>query len=101
MQIVMKAMGFKLTSALRDFIRERLAGALARRADQIRSVVVRLTDLNGPKGGVDKRCTIQVDLIGQRLQFAEATHPDTYAAIIEASRKANRGLNRQLARASH
>ncbi|WP_005034523.1 HPF/RaiA family ribosome-associated protein [Holophaga foetida] len=96
MRIEIKAMGFKLTEALKTFIFEHLYQMLARRADAVRSVIVRLSDLNGPRGGEDKLCRIQVDLMGRQLQFAEAVRSDAYAAITEASRRAGRNVNRTL-----
>lgn len=96
MRIVIKALGFKLTTALRVFIQEHLLQMLARRADAVRSVIVRLSDLNGPRGGEDKLCRIQVDLLGRQLQFAEAVRSDAYAAIAEASRRASRNVDRTL-----
>ncbi|MBP1625633.1 MAG: HPF/RaiA family ribosome-associated protein [Holophagaceae bacterium] len=101
MRIEIKAMGFKLTTALKAFIREHLIQMLERRADAVRSVIVRLSDLNGPRGGEDKLCRIQVDLMGRQMQFAQAVHSDAYAAIAEASRRATRTVNRTLDQRSY
>ena len=43
---------------------QRLRFALGRFADRVRSLTVRLSDINGPRGGRDKRCTIAVRLAG-------------------------------------
>lgn len=96
MRIEIKALGFQLTESLRGFIREHLVRVLAKRIDMVRSVIVRLSDLNGPRGGEDKLCRIQVDLLGQQLQFAQAIHSDAYAAITAAGRLAGRNVNRAL-----
>lgn len=42
--------------------RVRLEFALARYARFVRSVVVRLSDENGPRGGMDRCCTVDVQL---------------------------------------
>jgi putative sigma-54 modulation protein len=96
MRIEIKALGFKLTDTLRTFIREHIIQVLARRADAIQSVVVRLSDLNGPRGGEDKLCRIQIDLFGARMQFVQAARADAYAAITSACRRASRNVNRTL-----
>ncbi len=47
---------------------ERTHAALGRFASQVRSVALRLSDENGPRGGVDRRCVAEVQLVdGQRL----------------------------------
>ena len=47
---------------------ERTQAALGRFAGQVRSVALRLSDENGPRGGVDRRCVAEVQLVdGQRL----------------------------------
>lgn len=44
--------------------RRRFAFALRRFEDRVRSLVVRVTDVNGPRGGIDKRCRVTVQLQG-------------------------------------
>jgi len=54
--------------SLLDLANRRAESALGRFADQVRSVVLRLSDVNGPKGGLDRRCVAEVQLVnGQRL----------------------------------
>ena len=62
MQIGVQARGFDLTEALRDHCERRLRFALESASDKVGSVLIRLTDQNGPRGGVDKRCSIRVIL---------------------------------------
>lgn len=47
---------------LRELIERRLQFALGRFGSRIRSLSVRLSDLNGPRGGVDKKCLVAVRL---------------------------------------
>jgi len=101
MKVIIKALGFKLTQPLQNFIRNYMFQALSRRADAVMSVVVRLIALHGPQGREDKLCRIQVALPGRQLQLVEAVYPDPYDAISEATRLAGRNLNRALARRSY
>jgi putative sigma-54 modulation protein len=48
---------------LHSHIQRRLSFSLARLSDHIRSVYVQLRDVNGPRGGIDKSCTVQVKLV--------------------------------------
>lgn len=47
-----------ITAPLRTHVERRVHFALDRVADRINTVRVRFDDINGPKGGPDKRCVI-------------------------------------------
>lgn len=46
------------------FARRRLMFALDRFAPRIREVAVRVRDENGPRGGVDQHCSLEIKLVG-------------------------------------
>ena len=98
MQIEIQARGFTLTQALRSHVERRLHFALSTRYVSISRVRVRLSDVNGPRGGNDKRCHVQVTLPGQAPVVIEDTESDLYVAIDRASDRAGRTLTRRLAR---
>ncbi len=98
MQINIRSRGFALTHALRDYAERRLQFALARVADRVRRVTVRLSDVNGPRGGIDKRCRIQVTLNGLADVVIEDTEADLYVAIDRAADRIGRTVVRRLAR---
>jgi len=58
------ANGVKLPRVLRDHVVRRLRFALDRTYQSINGVIVRITDENGPKGGIDKQCRIQLRIPG-------------------------------------
>ena len=62
MRIDIHAHGLTLTPELRQHVRRRLALALDRVELRVRHVKVMLSDVNGPRGGVDKCCQLQVEL---------------------------------------
>lgn len=47
---------------LRSFVRERTQFVFRRMAGLIDKATVNLSDINGPRGGVDKRCQVQVQM---------------------------------------
>ena len=55
---------------------------------------------NGPRGGKDKRCCIQVPFPGTRNVVIEDTEADLYVAIDRAADRAARAVSRRLERAS-
>lgn len=60
MQIQLTSRGLAASQALNDLVVRHCHFALGRFAPLVRSVRVRLSDENGPRGGVDKRCQVVV-----------------------------------------
>lgn len=98
MQMDIQSQGFTLTDSLRDYLMKRLAYALNHGGEYISRVTVRLSDINGPRGGADKRCFIEVRLKQQPAVVIEDTEADLYVAIDRAAERAGRTLTRRLAR---
>ena len=98
MQIDIQSNGFTLTEALREHTHRRLGFALAHCDEIIQRVTVRLSDINGPRGGADKRCHIQVAVVRQADVVIEDIQADLYVAIDRAADRAGRALARQIER---
>jgi len=98
MQISIQARSFSLTNALSRHIQQRLRFALTSCSAHIQRVVVRLSDINGPRGGQDKRCHIQVALKGLPDVVIEDTESNLYTAIARAAGRAGRTVARRLRR---
>ena len=98
MQINIQARNFSLTDALRSHAERRLHFALTCCGSHIRRVVMRLSDINGPRGGADKRCHLQVVLAGLPDVVIEDTEADLYVAIDRATDRAGRTVVRKTER---
>ena len=98
MQLNIQARGFVLTDALRNYTEKRLKFAVARDDNVVMRAHIRLADINGPRGGVDKRCQVELALAGQSNIVIEDTQDDLYFAIDRACDRAMRTLNRRLER---
>jgi len=98
MQIDIQARNFLLTATLRSHARRRLRYARDRHEDHILRIVMRLSDINGPRGGADKRCHLQVVLRGLPDVVIEDTEPDLYAAIDRATDRAGHAVTRRIDR---
>ena len=98
MQIDIQTRGFPLTAAMRRHAERRMRFALTCCDDHIHRVVMRLSDINGPRGGADKRCQLQVVLAGQPDVVIEDTEADLYVAIDRATDRAGRTLVRKVDR---
>jgi putative sigma-54 modulation protein len=97
MQIEIQARNFSLTRAMRAHIERRLGFALSTCYRHVRRILVRLSDINGPRGGSDKRCHLEVMLPGQAVVVVD-TEADLYLAINRAASRAGRTVMRQLRR---
>jgi ribosomal subunit interface protein len=98
MHIKIQARDFSLTEALGNYIERRINFVLSSRYDQIQCISVRLSDINGPGGGSDKCCRINITLPRLSDIIIEDTESDLYVAIDRAIDRAGRTLNRRLAR---
>ena len=98
MQIEIQARNFPLTQAIRSHVERRLDFALSTRHEHIQRIVVRLSDINGPRGGHDKCCRIHVVLPQLADVIVEDTESNLYTAIDRAADRASRTVARRLAR---
>jgi len=98
MQIDIQTRNFPLTGALLRHINRRLLLLLSGRSTHIRQIMVRLSDINGPRGGVDKCCHIQVVLNHLPDVVIKDTAVDLYAAIYRAANRTVRTIERRLER---
>ena len=98
MQIDIQALHFSLTKSLRNHAERHLHFSLACCDDHIVRVVMRLSDINGPRGGEDKHCHLQVVLAGLPDVVIEDTQKDMYVAINRATDRAGRTVIRKVNR---
>ncbi len=98
MQIDIQARDFTLTDALRDHAERRLRSTLTCCDNHIRKIIMYLSDINGPRGGKDKRCNLQVVLAGIPDVIIEDIETDMYVAIDRATDRAGRTLIRKIDR---
>jgi putative sigma-54 modulation protein len=98
MHINIQARGFELSEGLRLHTERRLQFAIDWASDDVTTIKVRFSDINGPRGGNDKRCIIQIPISGQRDVVIEDTESDLYVAIDRAADRLEQTLARKLER---
>ena len=101
MHFDIQARGFPLTGALRAHVERRLRFALGSASARLHRLAVRLTDDNGPRGGLDKRCTLHASLPGERPVVVEQRDADLYAAIDMVADKLDRQVVKHKEKVSH
>lgn len=76
------------TESVVGHVTEQVRRAVGRFDSRIGRVRVRLEDVNGPKGGKDKQCTVDVTLArGGRHVIVRELSEDLYAAISGAAHR--------------
>jgi len=96
MNIQVQSQGFELTSAIDEHIRRQINFNLVNFESHIVSVDIFLSDINGPKGGPDKKALVRIRLDSRSTIAIERTRTDLYAAITLVSRQAKRTVRRAL-----
>jgi putative sigma-54 modulation protein len=98
MEFSIKGRGLDLSDALRAYAERRLRFSLAGFAPQLKGVEVRLADINGPRGGIDKTCAIKVILRRFGVVFARAAGDDVYSTVDHAAARIRSAVSRTLSR---
>ena len=90
MQIDIHAVRLDLSPEHREQIRRRASFALSRLQARISRVEVRLSDINGTRGGVDKQCRVLVSLTHGPAAVVEDLDADLPTLIDRALARAGR-----------
>ena len=98
MDLSIKGHDLDLSDALKAYTERRLRFSLGGFAKKLQRVEVRLSDVNGPRGGIDKSCAITAILRQLGIVFARAKGANAYSTIDSAASRVRAGLARRLNR---
>lgn len=98
MKIELRSSNMPISDAMREHVGRRIDFAVRRFASRIERIVVRLVDVNGPKGGPDKRCRIIARFAPHGSVIVEATDADAYVAASQAAIRLDERVSRALMR---
>ena len=98
MRMGILAKGIEMTDAIRTYAQKRLRTALGRYPQAVASADVRLNDINGPRGGVDKQCLVEVRGPAFSPIIVREDDADLYVAIDRAADRVDRAVARRLGR---
>jgi ribosome-associated translation inhibitor RaiA len=102
MKVEVRLRGIEVSDSLSAYVVRRAYMQFSRFERAIRLVVVRIGDINGPRGGADKRCQVTVRGPALGTISVEELSADAYSAVdlvlARAARAAGRGIEQ--ARAS-
>jgi ribosome-associated translation inhibitor RaiA len=93
-----RAVGAPLSASDRDYLRRKLGRKLGKFARDIERTSVRIDDVNGPRGGVDKRCRIKVVLSALPSVVVERQDVSLQAAMDGALARVERAVRQAVTR---
>lgn len=96
MQIEIRGLNERVEAAKHEFIERRLLFSLGRFSSRIRRVMVRLEDLNGPRGGLDKRCHLEARLDGHGVLIVDVSDFEIEPAVSRAAERMARRVSEEL-----
>lgn len=99
MQLEIRCKDLPSAETLRVHLERRLRFALGRFDNCIRRVTVRLADVNGPRGGADKRCRVSIMFTRGGKLVLEEENADVVAAIDRAADRLGHAVARKVHRA--
>jgi ribosome-associated translation inhibitor RaiA len=88
----------ELDNVERAYIRRKLGMKLGTFATSIERISVRMTDMNGPRGGIDQVCNVKVVLSGLPSVVIERRHAALHAAIDVALHATEQAVRRRVRR---
>ena len=97
MQVLFKSRHPQATE-LRDLTERRVRFVLRRLGWLVPRAEVQMSDVNGPRGGIDKRCQVELRIDGAGSVVVASVASDWCAALDKALAKAARFLMRALRR---
>ena len=98
MQEFISAKGIRIGTSLKHFIEAKLRNSFDRFKEKVRLVSLRLTDENWRRGGIDKRCKVQLQLRNGDHIVREYCDAEPALAVSEAVSRAERALAVQIER---
>jgi len=98
MRVEIQSHNLPMNHILRDCMAYRLEAALRRFSGRVRRVSLNLSDVNGPRGGEDKRCRVDVQLEHGAPIRTEGRGRDLLAVVTEVAQRASHSVAREVDR---
>ena len=98
MKVLIRSSHLPAGRRLRDYVLRRLRFSLGRFPGRVDRATVYLADVNGPRGGEDKVCRVDVRLSSAGSVFVEETSSGIGMAVSGAMERLSRAVAKALAR---
>jgi putative sigma-54 modulation protein len=98
MRVHVRCTGIDHSSSLVEHTKRRIQQHLSRFGLRLHNVEARLGDVNGPRGGRDKRCLVTAHGPGLGVVRVEELHEDLYLCVDRALERLEEAVGRSIAR---
>ncbi len=98
MDIEIRVQDTDLAEAIRRYASRRIRFALGRFAPRVGRVMVRISDINGVRGGVDQCCHMSAQFPPKGQLVVDQVDADLFTAIDRASERIAEALRREVQR---
>ena len=98
MEIEIRVQGTDFADAIRRYAGRRIRFAVGRLAPRVGRVMVRISDINGVRGGVDQCCHITAEFPPKGQLVVDQVDADLFTAIDRASERIGEALRREIQR---
>lgn len=95
MRVELRVRKTDLADAMQSYVEQRLGFELGRFSDQLGRVRVKISGLNGPRGGTKNSCRISADVMPVGRVAVQETDLDLHAAIDRAAGRVGRLLGQR------
>jgi putative sigma-54 modulation protein len=96
MRIDLQCDGGEPPQGLRDYVARKMRVAIGRFRDHIQWARIKVADVNGPSGEVDKRCVVQLRLRNRPDVIFAITELEARSAVDRAAERLSQVLARRL-----
>ena len=98
MKVQVRFKGFPTSASLVEYTTRKIHHHLSRFGARVGGIDVRLSDVNGPRGGRDKRCLLMASGPGIGSVRVEELHEDFYAGVDQALGRLAQAVGRSIER---
>jgi hypothetical protein len=98
MEVEVRIQGTDLADAVRSYATRRIHFALGRFAPRVGRIVLRISDTNGVRGGIDQCCHISAELLPSGKVVLDQVDADLFSAIDRACDRAGQAFRREIQR---
>ncbi len=85
-----------LNNTLHKFIQKQAKKSMTVCPDRVERLIVRLKDINGPKGGDDKECSVEIKIANSAPIIVTKRSTNIYTSIHQAMKRASRTTLRRI-----
>jgi ribosomal subunit interface protein len=94
MNLDVRGVNVPVSRAVEGHVERRIIASLRRFLGRVERVTVRLMDINGSRGGADKRVRVAVGIAGAPDVVVQETSPDLYHAVDAAAARTKQTVAR-------